>query len=223
MGDVVQALPVLRLIKSHLPRSEVYWWLASGLLPLLQGDPHLAGIFTFDRDRWKSPWNWNEVLRSIHEMRSCRFDWVIDLQGLARSGLFAWLANGQFTIGVNDPREGAVGFYDVFVPRPSFHTHAVDWYLQLLPILGVPVHWNFTWLPPQIEASRIQNWPGTRSGNGSPGTGKGPFWTGEMPFGQVAIVRALQFLIVLVIYPLLTRAGTRRSGFRTHFLFCVKE
>ena len=97
MGDVVQALPVLRLIKSHFPRSEVYWWLAPGLLPLLQGDPHLAGIFAFERGRWKSPWNWNEVLRSIHEMRSYRFDWVIDLQGLARSGLFAWLANGQFT------------------------------------------------------------------------------------------------------------------------------
>ncbi|MEO8426972.1 MAG: lipopolysaccharide heptosyltransferase II [Verrucomicrobiota bacterium] len=160
MGDVVQALPVLRLIKSHLPRSEVYWWLASGLLPLLEGDPHVTGIFAFERDRWKSPRNWNEVLRSIQEIRSYHFDWVIDLQGLARSGLFAWLANGQFTIGVNDPREGAAGFYDVFVPRPSFHTHAVDWYLQLLPVLGVPVHWNFTWLRPRPEvvAAIQQKW-----------------------------------------------------------------
>ena len=39
-------------------------------------------------------------------------------------------------------------------PRKSFHTHAVDWYLAVLPPLGVPVHKNFQWLPerPEIAA-----------------------------------------------------------------------
>jgi heptosyltransferase-1 len=77
---------------------------------------------------------------------------VIDLQGLARSGLIGWLANGGFNIGLDDAREGARGFYDLAVPRPGFHTHAVDWYLEVLRPLGVPVHWNFTWLPPRRQA-----------------------------------------------------------------------
>ena len=83
------------------------------------------------------------MLRSIRWMRAQNFDWVIDLQCLARSGAFAWLANGKFLIGLDEVREGARGFYDVAVRRASFHTHAVDWYLAVLPRLGVPVHKNF--------------------------------------------------------------------------------
>src|SRR5206468_12256684 len=37
--------------------------------------------------------------------------------------------------------------------RPSFYTHAVDWYLEKLKVLGVPVHRDFIWLPPRAEAA----------------------------------------------------------------------
>jgi heptosyltransferase I len=152
LGDVVQALPVLRLLKKHLPASEIHWWLATELVPLLQDDPDLAGLFHFERRRWSVPWRWPELLASVRRIRSLRFDWVIDLQGLARSGAFAWLANGGYTIGVADPREGASGFYDEAVPRPSYYTHAVDWYLEVLRRLDIPVHQNFEWLPPRPAA-----------------------------------------------------------------------
>src|SRR6266700_1500354 len=138
LGDVVQALPVLRLIKKHLPQSEIYWWIEIKLAPLLAGDPDLAGLVLFDRRRWARPQNWGEVWRSIRWMRQQRFDWVIDLQCLIRSGSFAWLANGALTVGLDEPREGARGFYDLSARRPSFHTHAVDWYLRVLPLLGLP-------------------------------------------------------------------------------------
>ena len=39
LGDVVHALPVLRLLKLHLPQSRIYWWLESSLVPLLENDP----------------------------------------------------------------------------------------------------------------------------------------------------------------------------------------
>ena len=51
-----------------------------------------AGLFLFERRRWSSPFHWDELLASVRQMRALKFDWVIDLQGLARSGLFAWLA-----------------------------------------------------------------------------------------------------------------------------------
>jgi heptosyltransferase-1 len=166
LGDVVQALPVLRLLKLHRPDSQVYWWLDASLLPLLEGDPDLAGLFPFHRRRWASPRHWPEALASIRKMRAQHFDWVIDLQSLARSALFAWLANGEFTIGLDDAREGARGAYDLAVPRPGYHTHAADWYLEVLRVLEVPVHRDFTWLPLQPEvADRVrQRWltPGAR-------------------------------------------------------------
>jgi heptosyltransferase I len=160
LGDVIQALPVLRLVKSHLPASEIFWWIDSSLAPLIENDPDLAGIVHFERKRWASPRHWPEIFRSIRWMRAQKFDWVIDLQCLARSGAFAWLANGKFLIGLDEVREGARGFYDLAVRRASFHTHAVDWYLAVLPALGVPVHKNFRWLPehPGIAATVKSKW-----------------------------------------------------------------
>ena len=151
LGDVIQALPVLRLVKCHLPASKIFWWIDSNLAPLIENDPDLAGIVRFERKRWASPRHWPEMFRSIRWMRAQNFDWVIDLQCLARSGAFAWLANGKFLIGLDEVREGARGFYDLAVRRASFHTHAVDWYLAVLPPLGVPVHNNFQWLPERSE------------------------------------------------------------------------
>jgi lipopolysaccharide heptosyltransferase II len=160
LGDVVQALPVLRLLKLHYRDAEIFWWIDSALVPLLEGDPDLTGIVRFERKRWGKPQHWPEMLRSIRWLREQNFDLVIDLQCLARSGTFAWLARGKLLVGLDEVREGARGFYDLAVPRKSFHTHAVDWYLSVLPPLGVPVHNNFQWLPkrPEISTAVKSKW-----------------------------------------------------------------
>ena len=161
LGDVIHALPVLRLLKLHFPASEIFWWIDSSFAPLLEGDPDLAGVVRFERKRWAKPQYWPEMVRSILWLRQQKFDLVIDLQCLARSAMFAWLARGKFLAGLDEVREGARGFYDLAVSRKSFHTHAVDWYLSVLPPLGVPVHKNFTWLPerPAITAAVKKKWP----------------------------------------------------------------
>ncbi|MEI9961733.1 MAG: lipopolysaccharide heptosyltransferase II [Limisphaerales bacterium] len=161
LGDVIQALPVLRLLKLYLPASEIFWWIDSHLAPLLEGDPDLAGVVRFERQHWAQPKHWLEMFQTVRWLRAQNFDWVIDLQCLSRSGAFAWLAEGKFLIGLDEVREGARGFYDVAVPRKSFHTHAVDWYLSVLPQLGVPVHKNFQWLSerPEIAAEVKRKWP----------------------------------------------------------------
>jgi len=161
LGDVIHALPVLRLLKLHHPAAEIFWWIDSSLAPLIEGDPDLTGVVRFERKRWTRPQHWPEMFRSIRALREKNFDLVIDLQSLARSGAFAWLARGKLLVGLDEVREGARGFYDLAVPRKSFHTHAVDWYLSVLPPLGVPVHKNFVWLPerPQIAAEVKHKWP----------------------------------------------------------------
>jgi lipopolysaccharide heptosyltransferase I len=161
LGDVVQALPVLRLLKRHLPQSEIFWWIETGLAPLLENDADLAGLVRFNRRRWAEPRNWARLFRSVRWARAQHFDWVIDLQCLARSAVFGWLTNGQLTVGLDEPREGARGFYDLIATRPSYYTHAVDWYLRVLDLLKVPIHWDFQWLPrrPDIEKTVRHKWP----------------------------------------------------------------
>jgi len=161
LGDVIQALPVLRLLKQHYPQSEIYWWIEASLAPLIEGDPDLTGVVRFQRKRWGKPQHWPEMLQSIQWLRAQKFDLVIDLQCLLRSALFAWLANGTRLVGLDETREGARGFYDDAARRLTFHTHAVDWYLSVLPPLGVPVHHNFVWLPQRPEVATVvdKKWP----------------------------------------------------------------
>ncbi len=161
LGDVVHALPVLRLLKRHLPESSIYWWIQSGLAPLLEHDPDLTGLLRFDRKLWYQSHNWARMWRTLRWVRAQHFDWVIDLQALARSGMFAWLANGKLSVGLDSPREGARGFYDLVVRRPSFQAHAVDRYLGVLPLLGVPVDNDFEWIPPipVVQQALEQKWP----------------------------------------------------------------
>ena len=150
-----------RLLKRHRPDAEVHWWLAAELEPLLAGDPDLARVIPFERRRWRSPGYWPAGLAQIRELRAARYDWVIDLQGLARSAAFAWLANGAFTIGLELEREGAHLAYDRAVPRPTDQPHAVDWYLAVARALGIPVHDGFEWLParPEVVTELAAKWP----------------------------------------------------------------
>lgn len=154
------ALPVLRLLKQYQPKAEIFWWIETSFAPLLEGDPDLSGLILFDRRKWQSPLNWAEPVRSVRAVRRQHFDWVIDLQALARSAAFGWFANGGLFVGLDDSREWASGFYDVAVRRPSSR-HAADWYLEVLPALGIPVHSNFVWLPPRPEVARqiTRKWP----------------------------------------------------------------
>jgi lipopolysaccharide heptosyltransferase I len=165
LGDVIHALPVLRSLKQHLPQSEIYWWIESTLAPLIENDPDLAGVLRFERRRWAAPRNWLGLWRAVQWTRRQSFDWVIDLQSLFRSAALAWLANGHLTIGLDEPREGARGFFDLVARRSSFHTHAVDWYLSVLPLLGVPVARQFEWLPqrPEVAAAVSEKWPAGNS------------------------------------------------------------
>lgn len=181
LGDVIQALPVLRLLKLHWPHAQIHWWIDSALAPLLEGDPDLQGVVRFERRRWGHPRHWPEMCRSIRALRAMNFDLVIDLQCLARSAIFAWLTNGTRLMGLDEVREGARAFYDFVVPRRSFHTHAVDWYLSILPPLNVPVHDHFEWLPirPDAAANIRQQWPDAPSSHpiSTPASGApdGPF------------------------------------------------
>lgn len=165
LGDVVQAIPILRMLKAHERGSSIYWWLSSELAELLRADPDLAGLFLFQRRRWSAPWHWNEAARSIAEIRGHHFDLVLDLQGLARSAVLAWLAGAVRTVGVEDWREGAPAFYDEAVARPWERPHAIDWYLAVLKPLGVPVRWDFDWLPCRPEAAQrlAEKWQAHRS------------------------------------------------------------
>ena len=151
LGDVVQAMVVLRHLKASFPKSKIYWWIASGLSPLLKDDSDLDGIFLFDREavkRFKGVWGYVTLVRQIRRMH---FDLILDLQALVRSAFFAWLCGGNKVVGLDDRREWAPLFYNQAVQRPTPDAHAVDWYLEVLRKIKIPIASKIDWIPENRE------------------------------------------------------------------------
>ena len=161
LGDVVLAVPVLRSLKKAYPASEIYWWLSSDLLSLLEGDPDLTGIIPFRRRKWHSPSNVRSLVADTQRLRSLHFDWIIDLQGLFRSALFGWLVHGKVFVGLSDYGEGAHLFFDVAVERSHDKVHAKDYYQGVLTPLKIPIAQDFEWLPlrPRIQEAILSAFP----------------------------------------------------------------
>ena len=81
------------------------------------------------------PRNWAEWRRTASELRRRRYDLIIDLQGLFRSGLLGMMAGGRTRAGFASAREGSRWAYTQRVPVPEEVTHAVDRYLYLVRCL----------------------------------------------------------------------------------------
>jgi lipopolysaccharide heptosyltransferase I len=153
LGDVIHALPVLRLLRLEFPEAQIDWWILRGLMPLLEGDPDVRRLIPFDRKDWGKPRHWPSVLRLVRQLRAERYDWILDLQGLARSAVFGRACAGARFVGVRDWRELAPVFHGESVPRPSPQAHAVDWQRALLTHLQVPLRTGWEWIPHRTVAA----------------------------------------------------------------------
>ena len=102
LGDVVQALPILGPLRERFPRASVSWVLNQGLASVLEGHPRIDEVLAFDRRAGvRSLWG---LLRTL---RSRRFDLVLDLQGLFRTGLMTRAAAAGVRVGLQTAREGS--------------------------------------------------------------------------------------------------------------------
>src|SRR5438874_3384439 len=88
LGDIVHALPVLSALRGRYPAAHITWIVKQHYEPLLHGHPDLDATLPFERGLKGNPWrtlrHWWGFFQRLY---AARFDLVIDLQGLLRSGL----------------------------------------------------------------------------------------------------------------------------------------
>lgn len=129
LGDIVHALPVVSAIKTQWPGSHMTWLVKRQWADLVE---RAEGI-----DRvWPVDMTVRSWIREGLELRAQRFDVAIDLQGLFRSGILAWLSGAPTRVGFANGREGSPWFYTRRVPVPHPDIHAVDRYLSVAAALG---------------------------------------------------------------------------------------
>lgn len=143
LGDIIHALPVLAGLRAAHPHAHIAWLAGSAFVPLLDGHPLLDEVIPFDRRRfgrmWYHPGAFLAFWRFVARLRRRRFDLILDLQGLIRSGLISWFSGARRRIGFADAREGAWMFYSDRVALPPAETHAVERNLRLLEAVGAKV------------------------------------------------------------------------------------
>ncbi len=146
LGDVVLSLPALASLRASFPQARISWLVRPEFAPILEHTAHLDEIIRFDRKAMRRWWyrpSANAIFRDfIRQLRSRRFDLVIDLQGLIRTALFGWLTECSRRYGLASAREGARWFYtDRIVPQPESR-HVIDQYWDVIHAAGATLRRN---------------------------------------------------------------------------------
>jgi heptosyltransferase-1 len=139
LGDIIHSLPVLTALRQRFPRAHITWVVNRGYEPLLRGHPDLDATLAFDRGRRRLGLADTALYyaRFLRQLRRRKFDLVVDLQGLLRSGLMARASGAPRRVGLSTARDGATWFYTDVAPVADFNAiHAVDRYWLVAEALG---------------------------------------------------------------------------------------
>jgi len=142
LGDVVHSLPFLNVIRTYFLKAEIHWVIAKGLEGLLERHPMVNKLWIINKDAWKKIKNVkgtiNELKGLFKELKKEKFDLVVDLQGLLRSGILTSATSAPVRIGFAEAREGSKFFYTHKV-KGGRNIHAVDRYLKIADFLGCDI------------------------------------------------------------------------------------
>ena len=134
IGDCLHGLPVLCALRDAFPAAHLSWVVEGRTADLLRRHPALDAVVQVPRRWLKSP---IAVWRARQQLRALRPDVAIDLQGLTKSAIAAWLSGAPTRIGYSgrDGRELSRWLNNTLV-EPMM-THVVDRNLELLRPLDI--------------------------------------------------------------------------------------
>lgn len=91
LGDVILATPVLSELKRIFPQAEIDVLVKKGNESLLQNNPNLNYVITLDKSNGK----YSAIKRLIKQIRSRKYDFVINLHRFGSSGLITALSGAS--------------------------------------------------------------------------------------------------------------------------------
>lgn len=154
-GDIVQMLQVVegayQSAKQQGLHLEIHWIVRDCFAGLLRCSPIIHQLFLFERHG-----GLKAFVRLIKAIRAYTYDYVIDGQGLLRSGLMTFFAKSKHKIGRKDARECSGWFYNATYAPEKDTPHAVE----ILQALLKPLNLNSV---PQIPLTLSPDNSGTFS------------------------------------------------------------
>ena len=147
IGDVIHTLPVLNALRKYYPDANITWLVEESAADLVIGHEALDRVMVSKRKQWikqlKTPlWKTavSEIFRFIRDLRDTRYDLILDLQSLLKSGVMVALAKGGRKVGFGpgmEHQEYSYCFLNKRVPAVSMEIHALERGLMLLEKIGI--------------------------------------------------------------------------------------
>ena len=145
IGDVIMASMVAKGLKRRWPEARLAWLCQPAAAALVAANPFVDEVVTWDRDHWLRLWrarSWRALGAAVRatrqELRRGRYDLVIDLQGLLKSGLLAALAGARRRVGLGS-REGSALLMTHRVARGGRPKVVGSEYRGVLEEMGAPL------------------------------------------------------------------------------------
>ena len=135
LGDVIQTLPILTMLRDGFPQATIGWAIDSELAPAIEGHPALNDIHRCSRHGWSrsltNPAKWGQTYGEfqafIAEIRAAGYDVSVDAQGLFKTALVPYLAGIKRRIGYRHGREFSSMFYtERFLDRDEYFDPTVS-------------------------------------------------------------------------------------------------
>jgi lipopolysaccharide heptosyltransferase I len=143
IGDVVHALPVAAAARRRYPDAHIAWAVGPAAADLVSGNPHLSETLVVggkgpDRKGVSAVPPTGAPLALRRALRERRFDLALDLQGLFKSALIAYLSGARDRIGFRNRQEGAFLLNNRAIVPDRRDVHAVEGYLGFAHALQAP-------------------------------------------------------------------------------------
>jgi heptosyltransferase-1 len=140
IGDVVHTLPALAALRKLYPGAHINWVIEEAAADLITDHPYIDQVFVSYRKRWLRDLKrgdlraLKEIRQFIKDLRSIRYDLVIDFHGLLKSSVIVLLTLGKRKIGFDSLQELSGLFVSEKIPE-NMNKHAVDRYLDIVNYL----------------------------------------------------------------------------------------
>ncbi|MEE4376479.1 MAG: lipopolysaccharide heptosyltransferase I [Candidatus Competibacteraceae bacterium] len=143
IGDVVMASALIPVLRNAWPDAHIAWLVEPAARDLLRHNPRLDEVIVWPKQEWRQMWRdrrYPELFRRTRqfakELRQRRFDLVLDLQGLLKSGVLARLTGAAKRIGLGS-REGSQYLMTQVLSRHANDRRIGSEYLHLARTLGL--------------------------------------------------------------------------------------
>jgi heptosyltransferase-1 len=141
LGDVIHTLPFVAVLRRRFPQARITWLVHPQFAAFLPDKPLVDQVLYFDKVKFKQM-EWGDKFRyfkKMHaELKAQHFDLVIDLQGLFKSSVLAFLTGCPNRIGYCEMREGS-GLVSKAVTGSHAKDHVIERYLDVARSLGCTV------------------------------------------------------------------------------------